>query len=220
MSLVSITTMLVMISSCLSLIVVFAGRNEQATCFHTPRNMFVVVLCARVKCHIGSRMHLHTGAYVTTKKPHVRARRHSVMCRSSVAGLGPQAPCGIRPRLLTNPEPHTWLLRALRPLRLARGRIMAGIWACGHAASCSRRGPLPAQAQAENRPEGIGTSSANTSQGQQGDGQGNKAPSEKQCRRRWTAAAVVQAGPGAMHSSRTRQREPQPGGNRAVLVCL
>ena len=207
--------MLVMISSCLSLIVVFAGRNEQATCFLTPRVMFVVVLWARVECHIGSRMHLHTRAYVK-KKPHVPV----VTCvGSSVAGLGPQAPCGIRPRLLTNPEPHTWLLRALRPLHLARGRIMAGIWACGHAASCSRRGPLPAQAQAENRPEGIGTSSANTSQGQQGDGQGNKAPSEKQCRWRWTAA-VVQAGPGAMHSSMTRQKEPQPGGNRAVLVCL
>jgi len=78
-------------------------------------------------------MHLHTRAYVK-KKPHVPV----VTCvGSSVAGLGPQAPCGIRPRLLTNPEPHTWFLRVLRPLHLARGRIMAGIWTCGHAASCA-----------------------------------------------------------------------------------
>ena len=88
--------------------------------FLTPRIMtlFGIVLWARVECHIGSRMHLHTRAYVTKKKPHVRARRH--MCRSSVAGPGLQAPCDIRPRPLTNPEPHTWFLQALRPLHLAR----------------------------------------------------------------------------------------------------
>ena len=197
--------------------IVFVGTNEQVV--ETARRRHALHhVCHRLvdSSEMPHRLS-YTRAYVS-KKPHVHARRHT--CRSSVAGPGLQAPCDIRPRPLTNPEPHTWLLRALRPLHLARGRIMAGIWACGHAASCSRRGPLPAQAQAENRPEGIGTSSANTSQGQQGDGQGNKAPSGKQCRRRWTAAAVVQAGPGAMHSSRTRQREPQPGGNRAVLVCL
>ena len=92
----------------------------------------------------------YTRAYVS-KKPHVHARRHT--CRSSVAGPGLQAPCDIRPRPLTNPEPHTCLLRAPRPLHLARARIMAGSWAWGHAASCSRgrasasAGPGRAQAR-------------------------------------------------------------------------
>ena len=165
--------MLVMISSCLSLIVVFAGRNEQATCFHTPRNMFVVVLCARVKCHIGSHMHLHTSAYVTKKKPHVSACRH--MCRSSVAGLGSQAPCGIRLRLLTKPEPHTWFLRGLRPLHLARASIMEGGWAWGHAASCSWASASagPGRTQAKTC-KGFGTSSTNTDEGQSRSGQGGQ----------------------------------------------
>ena len=117
--------------------------------FLTPRFMFVIVLWARVECHIGSRMHLHTRAYVK-KKPHVPV----VTCvGSSVAGLGPQAPCGIRPRLLTNPEPHTWFLRALRPLHLARGRIMAGIWACGHASSCTQQQPAAGHCQRRPRPK-------------------------------------------------------------------
>ena len=70
--------------------------------------MFVLVLWARV-CHICSRMHIHTRAYVTKKKPHVHACRH--MCHSSC----PTAPIDIRPRPpispeapQLNPEPHAW----------------------------------------------------------------------------------------------------------------
>jgi hypothetical protein len=111
------------------------GRNDFLD-FLTPGIMtsFAIVLWARGECYIGSRMQMHTRAYVT-KKPHVRARLH--MCRSSVAGPGLQAPCDIRPRPLTNAEPHAWCLRALRPLHLARASIMAGSWAWGHAACCS-----------------------------------------------------------------------------------
>ena len=120
-------------------------RNERASCFLAPRIMFVLVFWARVLHHICLRMHIHTRVYVTKNELHAHghARRH--MCRSSVAGLGPQAPCGIRRRLLTNPEPHTWFLRALRPLHLAPGS-----W---QGAGPEAMHPPPAQAQAEHRPD-------------------------------------------------------------------
>ena len=151
-------------------------RNERASCFLAPRIMFVLVFWARVLHHICLRMHIHTRVYVTKNKLHAHghARRH--MCRSSVAGLGPQAPCGIRPRLLTNPEPHTWFLRALRPLHLAP-ESWQGLGPC---ILCQRR-PRPNTGPTCT---GIGTSSTNTGQGRQGGGQGNKAPSWQE-RRHW-----------------------------------
>ena len=187
----------------------------------TSHIMFVLVLWARV-CHICSRMHIHTRAYVTKKKPHVHACRH--MCHSSC----PTAPIDIRPRQLTNPEPHTGFLRALPSPHLARASSMARRWAWGHAAvqlaysSPAVAGPGLCQRRPRSNtgPAGKGTTSTNTGQGQQGDSQGNKAPSLQERRQRRTVAVAVQARPGAMHSSRATQREPQPRGNRAVLVCL
>ena len=44
-------------------------------------------------------MHLHTSTYVTKNTPHMRVRRHMCRRRSSVAGLGLQAPCDIRPEI-------------------------------------------------------------------------------------------------------------------------
>ena len=130
--------------------------------FLTPRVMFGIVLWARMECHIrhiGSRMQMHTRAYVT-KKPHVRARLH--MCRSSVAGLGLQAPCDIRPWPLTNAEPHTWRLRALRPLHLARASIMAGSWAWGHAACCSWASASAGPGRTQARPAKASALAART----------------------------------------------------------
>jgi hypothetical protein len=117
--------------------IVFVGTNEQVV--ETARRLHALHhVCHRLVDSSAMPHRLsYTRAYVS-KKPHVHARRHT--CRSSVAGPGLQAPCDIRPRPLTNPEPHTCLLRAPRPLHLARARIMAGSWAWGHmhAASCSR----------------------------------------------------------------------------------
>ena len=180
--------------------------------------MFVLVLWARV-CHICSRMHIHTRAYVTKKKPHVHACRH--MCHSSC----PTAPIDIRPRQLTNPEPHTWFLRALPSPHLARASSMARRWAWGHAAvqlaSCSRARPLPAQAQVEHRP-GRQRHHQHEHRPRPAGRQPRKQGSINHCKSAHGSGggAAGQPRPGGMHSSGTRQKETQPRGNRVILVCL
>ena len=129
--------------------IVFVGTNEQvvgtARRLHALHHVWHRLVDSSAMPHRLS----YTRAYVS-KKPHVHARRHT--CRSSVAGPGLQAPCDIRPRPLTNPEPHTCLLRAPRPLHLARARIMAGSWAWGHAASCSRASASAGLGRTQARP--------------------------------------------------------------------
>ena len=144
---------------------------------------------------------------------HGHARRHMTLCRCRPRPAGPlwySAAAANQPR-----TPHLGFAgtAATAPgVRQNHGREL-GLGPC---TLCQRR-PRPNTGPTCT---GIGTSSTNTGQGRQGGGQGNKAPSWQE-RRHWrTAAAAVQARPAAMHSSRTRQREPQPRGNRAVLVCL
>jgi hypothetical protein len=70
----------------------------------TPRIIFVLVLWARVQCHMCSRMHIHTRASVTKKTPHV----HTCSCRHMCPSSCPTAPIAIRPALsATTDEPRS-----------------------------------------------------------------------------------------------------------------
>ena len=71
----------------------------------TPRIIFALVLWARVQCHMCSRMHIHTRAYVTKKKPH---HVHACSCRHMCPSSCPTAPIAIRPALsATTDEPRS-----------------------------------------------------------------------------------------------------------------
>jgi hypothetical protein len=161
-------------------------RNERASCFLTPRVMFGIVLWARMECHIrhiGSRMHLHTRAYVT-KKPHVRALH---VCRSSVNVAGLAGP--LRYSAAAANQPQTSHLVSAGTAATAPSARLNHSRELG-LGPCSQLQPRPGLCQRRPRPntgpacKGIGTSSTNTGQGQQGDGQGNKAPSWQERRQR------------------------------------
>ena len=107
-------SILVVFLSCTSLTIALQERPSKwfrlLLDFLTPHIMFVLVSWARVQRHICSRMHIHTRAYVTKKKPHVHDRCH--MC--PIASSCPTAPVDIRPRPPMNlaapqrdPRPHT-----------------------------------------------------------------------------------------------------------------
>ena len=98
LSLESNMSILVVFLSCTSLTIALQERPSKwfrlLLDFLTPHIMFVLVSWARVQRHICSRMHIHTRAYVTKKKPHVHDRCHTCPIASSC----PTAPVDIRPR--------------------------------------------------------------------------------------------------------------------------
>ena len=95
----------------------------------TPRIIFVLVLWARVQCHMCSRMHIHTGAYVTKKKPHhvhACSCRHMTLCPSSC----PTAPIAIRPALsATTDEPRSHRSSTPSPTPARQLRALWQLWA-------------------------------------------------------------------------------------------
>ena len=110
----------------------------------------ILVLWARV-CRICSRMHIHTRAYVTKKKPHVHACRH--MCPSSC----PTALIAIRPALsgtTDKPRSITAQLQAPGPRarRPAAASTLATSGTCSPARELAyapaRQGPAAAAALA------------------------------------------------------------------------
>ena len=136
-------------------------RNERASCFLTPHIMLVLVMWARVQCPVCSRMHIHTRAYVTKKKPSVHARRH----KCPIASSCPTAPVDIWPRLpmnlvasWPNPEPDTG------PAMCAPAARRSACPAAFPEASYGRPGPNSDPARA-----GVGiASSTNTGPREQG----------------------------------------------------
>jgi hypothetical protein len=166
LSLESNMFILVVFLSCTSLTIALQERPSKwfrlLLDFLTPRIMFVLVSWARVQRHICSRMHIHTRAYVTKKKPHVHDHCH--VC--PVASSCPTAPVDIRPRPPMNlaapqpdPRPHTRPAAAgacspvqCRPCGLPRGMLQLA-----SAAAHTHTWPAQASALPAERPREQGS---------------------------------------------------------------
>jgi len=198
---------------------------ERLLDFLMPRIMtlFVIVLWAPGQWHIGSRMHMHTRAYVTRKKAHVHARRN-------------MHALGIVPYFSCRPHCHFWCSAAAadkpqRPQpshlratpataescsRLVRGRGRA--WVQLGLCMCQRRcGPNahPARAGAST------ATSANTGQSRRGGGQEHKASAITETARALEgAAAAGQAQQGDMVKTATAKGKPNGTGLSLQVSCL
>jgi hypothetical protein len=147
--------MLGMVLSCLSLIVVFAGRNERATCFLAPRmNVCPCLVCSSIPSHMIS----YAYAYERTcdeEEAAVQCHAYRAHGHVLVGSSVPQAPVCIRLRPPINPAapspafpPIVW--PAVPRTTAARAPSSGSAGPCHGACSCGwPAGPpyLPAQAQ-------------------------------------------------------------------------